>query len=161
MIISELWSNRDTAGQERYRSLTTSFFRDAIGFFLVFDVTDETSFLHVRDWISEIHSNADVQNITMILIGNKCDLTKERRITRLQALEFAHQQSVDYMETSALENINVAEAIELLLSSVMNHFEANDDKLKRNRPSSERLSERINHNYTERESNVSYCCQYS
>lgn len=157
----ELWSNRDTAGQERYRSLTTSFFRDAIGFLVVFDVTDEASFLHVRNWISEIHSNTDVENITMILIGNKCDLTKERCIDKLQALEFARQHRVDYIETSALENINVAEAIELLLHSVMNRFEVNNNTSKRYQHSSKRLLEQIDYENAKRKSTVSYCCQYS
>ena len=156
-----LWSTRDTAGQERYRSLTTSFFRDAIGFLVVFDVTDEASFLHVRNWISEIQSNTDVENVTMILIGNKCDLTKERCVDKLQALEFARQQRVDYIETSALENINVAEAIELLLHSVMNRFEVNTNTSKRYQHSSKRLLEQIDHENAKRKSSVSYCCQYS
>ncbi|NWI41518.1 RB27A protein, partial [Picathartes gymnocephalus] len=45
----QLW---DTAGQERFRSLTTAFFRDAMGFLLLFDLTNEQSFLNVRNWIS-------------------------------------------------------------------------------------------------------------
>ncbi|CAO2634355.1 Ras-related protein Rab-27A [Lemmus lemmus] len=46
----QLW---DTAGQERFRSLTTAFFRDAMGFLLLFDLTNEQSFLNVRNWISK------------------------------------------------------------------------------------------------------------
>ena len=118
-------SSRDTAGQERFRSLTASFFRDAIGFLLVFDLTNENSFLNVRHWIGQIQDNAYSEHVDMILIGNKCDLDGERIITRARADEFANQNHVDYIETSALMNINVAESVELLLDAVMDRLVQN------------------------------------
>lgn len=50
-VLLQLW---DTAGQERFRSLTTAFFRDAMGFILIFDITNEQSFLNIRDWLSQL-----------------------------------------------------------------------------------------------------------
>nr|CAI5869352.1 unnamed protein product [Callosobruchus analis] len=47
----QLW---DTAGQERFRSLTTAFYRDAMGFLLLFDLTNEQSFLEIRNWIEQL-----------------------------------------------------------------------------------------------------------
>nr|CAD7204389.1 unnamed protein product [Timema douglasi] len=47
----QLW---DTAGQERYRSLTTAFYRDAMGFLLLFDLTNEQSFLEIRNWLDQL-----------------------------------------------------------------------------------------------------------
>lgn len=50
----QLW---DTAGQERFRSLTTAFYRDAMGFILIFDLTNEKSFLEVQNWIEQLKVN--------------------------------------------------------------------------------------------------------
>ncbi|CAF5002024.1 unnamed protein product, partial [Rotaria sp. Silwood1] len=155
----------DTAGQERYRSLTTSFFRDAMGFLLVFDLTNETSFLNVRNWISEIQSNAYSENVDMILIGNKCDLDTERIITKARALEFARQTQVEYIETSALQNVNVAESVELLLDLVMNRLEENENfSTKKNIHLPKRTSEQINSgligNNIKKRKDLSFCCNY-
>ncbi|CAF3704095.1 unnamed protein product [Adineta steineri] len=157
----QLW---DTAGQERYRSLTTSFFRDAMGFMLVFDVTSETSFLNVRNWIGEIQSNAYSENVDMILIGNKCDLEDERIITKIRALEFAQQYHVQYIETSALENRNVVESIELLLDTVMKRLDGDENFSKRNSSLPTKSSEQIELDLlkkkTKPRTDLSYCCNY-
>ncbi|CAF1500984.1 unnamed protein product [Adineta steineri] len=154
----------DTAGQERYRSLTTSFFRDAMGFMLVFDVTSETSFLNVRNWIGEIQSNAYSENVDMILIGNKCDLEDERIITKIRALEFAQQYHVQYIETSALENRNVVESIELLLDTVMKRLDGDENFSKRNSglptKSSEQIELDLLKKKTKTRTDLSYCCNY-
>ncbi|VVD03006.1 unnamed protein product [Leptidea sinapis] len=54
----QLW---DTAGQERFRSLTTAFYRDAMGFLLLFDLTNEASFLEVRNWIEQLKVKPTIQ----------------------------------------------------------------------------------------------------
>jgi GTPase SAR1 family protein len=151
-------SNRDTAGQERFRSLTASFFRDAMGFLLVFDLTNETSFINVRNWISEIQSNAYSENVNMILVGNKCDLDSERIISKARALEFAAQNHVDYIETSALNNINVAESVELLLDSVMDRIEQGQKLPIRN--TSEPIKSDLSENNKKPNTNPSFCCSY-
>ncbi|CAF1029014.1 unnamed protein product [Rotaria sordida] len=160
-ISLQLW---DTAGQERYRCLTTSFFRDAMGFLLVFDLTNETSFLNVRNWIGEIQSNAYSENVDMILVGNKCDLENERIITKLRAIEFAQEYQVDYIETSALQNINIAESVELLLDLVMNRLEENENFSKKNSYLSKKPIEPINLGFMERnfrrKKDLSFCCNY-
>ncbi len=155
---------RDTAGQERFRSLTAAFFRDAIGFLLVFDLTNESSFINVRNWIGEIQTNAYSENVCMILIGNKCDLESERIIPKVRALEFAAQNHVNYIETSALKNINVVECIELLLESVMEQLEQTQN-LSQPKPNSVKLlNDQINkelaNNHTKNNPNLTYCCDY-
>lgn len=115
--------NRDTAGQERFRCLTNAFFRDAVGFILVFDLANESSFLHIRDWISDIQSNAAYEQKELILIGNKNDLENERIISDYRAKQFARENQIHYIETSAAKNTNVIEAIELLLNLVIEQFE--------------------------------------
>jgi GTPase SAR1 family protein len=135
-----------------------------MGFLLVFDVTNEASFLNVRNWIGEIQSNAYSENVDMILVGNKCDLDSERVITKIRALEFAEQCQVEYIETSALQNVNIAESVELLLDSVMNRLEENDNFSKRNTNVTKRPSEQIQPGLLpdeiKKKTQSSYCCNY-
>jgi len=65
-IALQLW---DTAGQERFRSIAKSYFRRVDGVILLYDVTCESSFLDVRDWIESIESSSE--NVPIILCGNK------------------------------------------------------------------------------------------
>jgi len=135
-----------------------------MGFLLVFDLTNETSFLNVRNWIGEIQSNAYSENVDMILVGNKCDLEKERIISKSRALEFAEQCQIDYIETSALENCNVAESIELLLDSVINHLEKNENFSQPNfnvpHPVPGSIHPESFDRLNQKKDDVSYCCNY-
>ncbi|CAF4867751.1 unnamed protein product, partial [Rotaria sp. Silwood1] len=156
----QLW---DTAGQERFRSLTSSFFREAIGFLLVFDLTNEASFIHARDWIGEIQTNAYAEH-AMILVGNKCDLENERLISKDRAQDFAKEYNIKYIETSALKNINVTESVKLLLDTVMERFEHDKNRSKSNQSIISSLNDnKINPSLTERiaeRSKITMCCSY-
>eukprot|EP01083_Nonionella_stella_P179457 637228_1 len=68
-IRAQIW---DTAGQERFRTITTAYFRGAQSVLIVYDVTDEQSFLNVRQWVRMIQQK--VQQCNMIFIGNKADM---------------------------------------------------------------------------------------
>ena len=72
----QIW---DTAGQERFRTITTAYYRGAMGILLVYDVSDETSFLNVRNWMRQIDQNA-AENVNRILIGNKSDVDPSERV---------------------------------------------------------------------------------
>ncbi|CAH8462744.1 unnamed protein product [Schistosoma turkestanicum] len=72
----QIW---DTAGQERFRTITSSYYRGAQGIMIVYDITDKSTFDHVENWLLEIGSNAKDQ-ISRILIGNKCDLNDRRAV---------------------------------------------------------------------------------
>lgn len=65
-----LW---DTAAQERFRSLTTAFLRDAMGFLLLFDLTNDQCFLHVRNWISQLQMHAYCENRMDMVCGQVLD----------------------------------------------------------------------------------------
>lgn len=121
----QLW---DTAGQERFRSLTTAFFRDAMGFLLFFDLTNEQSFLNVRNWISQLQLHSYCENPDIVLCGNKCDLEDLRAITIERAKEFADKNGLPYFETSAATGQNVDKAVDALLDAVMKRMERVVDK---------------------------------
>jgi Ras-related protein Rab-8A len=74
----QIW---DTAGQERFRTITTAYYRGAMGILLVYDVTDDTSFGNVRNWMRQIQQNA-AENVNRVLLGNKCDIDPSERVRR-------------------------------------------------------------------------------
>ena len=106
-----LW---DTAGQDRFRSLIKSVYRETDGIALCFDLTNELSFTHLTNWIDQIREAAP-EHVQMILLGNKRDLTSERVISKKEAEELAAANKMEYFETSAVEKHNVKEAINKLL----------------------------------------------
>ncbi|TMW96483.1 hypothetical protein EJD97_007281 [Solanum chilense] len=71
----QIW---DTAGQERFRTITTAYYRGAMGILLVYDVTDESSFNNIRNWIRNIEQHAS-DNVNKILVGNKADMDESKR----------------------------------------------------------------------------------
>ncbi|KNE67755.1 GTP-binding protein ypt2 [Allomyces macrogynus ATCC 38327] len=102
----QIW---DTAGQERFRTITTAYYRGAMGILLAYDVTDERSFNNVRNWVRNIEQNA-TQGVDLILVGNKCDMTDKKVISKEQGQELAEELGIKFLETSAKANLNVDEA---------------------------------------------------
>ncbi len=74
----------DTAGQERYKAITNSYYIHARGGFVVFDITKTSSFVSVDKWISELRNIAG-DDISIILIGNKSDLSQNRAVSEEEA----------------------------------------------------------------------------
>ncbi|XP_066967410.1 ras-related protein Rab-27A isoform X2 [Macrobrachium rosenbergii] len=116
----QLW---DTAGQEKFRSLTTAFYRDAMGFLLLFDLTNEQSFLDIRSWLEQLKTHAYCDNPDIILCGNKVDLSDQRIISEQRAKEVAEKFGLHYIETSAASGQNVEAAVNYLLDAVMKRME--------------------------------------
>ena len=73
----------------RFRSLTTAFFRDAMGFLLLFDLTSEQSFLNIRNWLSQLQTHAYCENPDIVLCGNKSDLDDRRVVSEAKAKDMA------------------------------------------------------------------------
>lgn len=72
-------TSRDTAGQERFRTITTAYYRGAMGIMLVYDITDEKSFENIKNWIRNIEENASA-DVEKMLLGNKCELNEKRQV---------------------------------------------------------------------------------
>ena len=102
----QIW---DSAGQERFRTITNAYYRGAMGIILVYDVGELSSFQNISNWLGNIekHSSNDVYRI---LLGNKCDVYGRRQIEESKGREFAQQHGIKFFETSAKNNINVNEA---------------------------------------------------
>ncbi|EDV45916.1 ras-related protein Rab-18 [Drosophila erecta] len=91
-----LW---DTAGAERFRSLTPSFYRKALGAILVYDITNRDSLVKLETWLAELDSYSDNPNIAIIVVGNKID--QERVVDREEGRKFARKHRALFIETSA------------------------------------------------------------
>jgi Ras-related protein Rab-2A len=102
----QIW---DTAGQESFRSITRSYYRGACGALLVFDVTQRETFDHVQGWLDDARANCNTP-ITVMLVGNKCDLESKRVVSKEEAQAFAKERDVVYIETSAKTAQNIDEA---------------------------------------------------
>ena len=111
----------DTAGQERFRTLTSSFYRKSCGVFLVYDVADEDSFKNLSNWVKDIEYYASPKS-TKILIGNKNDLT-DKKVTKDEGDDFAKDKSFEsHFIVSAKTGENCKEALKAMALHVGEHF---------------------------------------
>ena len=95
--------------QERFHTITTSYYRGAMGILLVYDITRPNSFDNLAKWLRTIleHSNTDVEKM---ILGNKCDMEEQRQISKERGEAIAKENGIPFLETSAKNNINVEEA---------------------------------------------------
>ena len=110
----EIW---DTAGQERYKSITSAYYKGAKGAIVVYDITSEQSFRNIEIWIHEVKGKA-LNNLQIMIIGNKTDLYKERKISKEQGIQKAKTLNLNLFEASALDKTNVNEAFNCLLKEI-------------------------------------------
>ena len=117
IIRIKIW---DTAGQERFKSLTQGFFRNAQGIMIVYDVTNEQTYVNLKYWIQSIktHMGSEIEKIPVIIIGNKID-SEEREVKFEEAELFGKEQNYAYFETSAKTGHNIDEAIRHLVKEVV------------------------------------------
>ncbi|KAL8131536.1 ras-related protein RABA1f [Apium graveolens] len=114
IVKAQIW---DTAGQERYRAITSAYYRGAVGALLVYDVTRNITFENVERWLKELRDHTDA-NIVIMLVGNKADLRHLRAVTTETAKAYAEKEETFFMETSALESMNVESAFTEVLSQI-------------------------------------------
>ena len=99
----QLW---DTAGQEKYKSMVSSYYRGANVALIVFDLTNRKSFDNLPLWIENFYKNGPEQK-NIILIGNKNDLADQRQVSQEEAEAFSETNNMMYFETSAKEGNNI------------------------------------------------------
>ncbi len=78
----------DTAGQEKFKTIVSAYYKGAQGILFVFDVCDPKSFQDIKTWLSEADHHSSGPTVKF-LVGNKCDLQNERRVSKEQATKFA------------------------------------------------------------------------
>ncbi len=76
VIKAQIW---DTAGQDRYRAIASSYYKGAAGALVVYDITKPNSFQNVEKWLKELRDHG-AEDMILMLIGNKSDLEKDRQV---------------------------------------------------------------------------------
>ena len=115
VIKVQIW---DTAGHERFRSITYSYYRGANAIIIVFDLSDKKSFISITEWLKQIEKHAK-ENVFKFLVGNKSDLVEERKVTYEEAKQYADEHELPYIETSAKEGININELFDSSIKSFL------------------------------------------
>jgi len=116
-VTIQIW---DTAGEERFRTITSSYYRSAHGMILTFDVTNPATFKSCSKWLQEVERYAE-EEVVVFLAGNKCDLG-ERAVSLTEIEDFKGKYALDYMETSAKDGTGINELFEKLTRQVMDRF---------------------------------------
>ena len=111
----QIW---DTAGQDRYRSLTKNLYHKAHGIVLMFDVTSEDSFINIKQWVKSI-KDISGDKICIILVGNKIDDINKRKVSEIEAKKIADEYSLTYIEASGKSNINVKDTFFTIAKEIM------------------------------------------
>ncbi|URE25509.1 ras-related protein [Musa troglodytarum] len=101
----QIW---DTGGQEAFGSITRAYYRGAAGALLVYDITRRETFNHLGSWLEDAREHAGA-NVTIMMIGNKCDLACRRAAETEEGEQFAKEHGLIFMETSAKTAQNVEE----------------------------------------------------
>ena len=102
MLKLQIW---DSAGQEKFRSLIPNYIRGSSLIFLIFDITNKTSYDNIPEWIKFI---TDIDNNgNIILVGNKIDLKEKRVVNKEEAEKFSQEKKYEYFEVSAKEGSNI------------------------------------------------------
>ena len=112
----QIW---DTAGQERYRSITSAYYRGSKGCFIVYDISSAQTFESVEKWYEEVLKSGE-KDISIILIGNKCDLENERKVTVEMGENKARNLNCPFFETSALNNIHIEDVFQSIAENIYN-----------------------------------------
>ncbi|KAK3788795.1 hypothetical protein RRG08_029243 [Elysia crispata] len=124
LVKLQMW---DTAGQDRFRSVASNFYRCADAIIIVFDVRSAASFAEVESWMSEARRYGPLGS-QGLLVGNKADIsgsgsegsaTTQRQVEEAQARSLADRLGMKYLETSAKTGHNIAEAFTCLAETLV------------------------------------------
>lgn len=120
VVKQQIW---DTAGPDRFASITGAYYRGAHGILLCFDVSDRNSFNNINKWLERIEKQAPVTPL-ILLVGTKCDIEEKRQVSSQEAEELViklyekNNNILGYMETSAKGNIDVADVFQYITDAV-------------------------------------------
>ena len=120
----QIW---DTAGQDRFLAITKNYYRGANGILLVFDVTSNSSFEHIKNWIEQIKEEAN-ERIIIYLVGNKIDCSNNRVISNEEGKKLSNEFGLKYFETSAKNNENVESTFLELIKEVDSIYGNSDNE---------------------------------
>ena len=109
----------DTAGQETYSSIVSSYYRNIAGAIIVFDITDKKSFDKLDKWREEIKIyNNNINDIPILIVANKIDKAFRRVIPEEAGQEYARIHSLKYIETSAKRGLGTDDFLKIIVNDI-------------------------------------------
>lgn len=117
----------DTAGQEKFHSISLNYLKGTNGIILVFDITNRESFELLDNWMKDIEET-NRMDVGMILIGNKSDLKDKREVSKEEAQNFASLYGCKYYEGSAKTGEKIFEALDEIAKLAYNYVQNNPDE---------------------------------
>ena len=145
----------DTAGQERYNSISSQTRKVADGYILVFSVDKKSSLEKIDLWIKSIEENVNIKKKALILVGNKCDI-KNREVTKEEGENLAKQYHINYYETSAKTGEGIKEVFNQIYKNIYELYKKLEESNK-NKPDSIKNANNIKLN-NKKEKKKSHCC---
>ena len=119
----------DTAGQERYKSISLNAIKNTQGVILMYDITNKKSFDAITKWMKDI-IEAKGQDFPIVLLGNKCDMEQERQVTKDEGEQLAQKYNLSFFETSNKTGKNIEEAGLELINKILDIREKTRKTLK-------------------------------
>ena len=113
----------DTDGEERFRTITKTYYKGAHGIILMYDVTDLYTFKNIKNWIKQVIANGE-KSMRKVLVGHKCD-EHDRVVTEAEGKKLAEDYNIAFFESSAKTNKNVSEVFEYLSREILLEQEIN------------------------------------
>ena len=119
----QIW---DTAGQDRFRSVTKTYYKGAHGILLIYDVTSLQTYENVKNWITQIREEAN-PHIVIYIIGNKIDMIEGRKVKTEEGQQLANEFHLQFFETSAKTGQNINETFDSLVNKIDDVYTNLDD----------------------------------
>mmetsp|Transcript_8532 Transcript_8532/g.20964 ORF Transcript_8532/g.20964 Transcript_8532/m.20964 type:complete len:189 (-) Transcript_8532:327-893(-) len=107
----------DTAGQDEYGALRSTWMQDRDAFVFVFALDNHNSYQELAKFYEQLMSVKEGEGVPLMVVGNKCDLP-ERKTTREQGVKLAKAWSAGYVETSAKTGDNVQKVFHTLIRRI-------------------------------------------
>ena len=133
----QIW---DTAGQDRFRSITKNYYKGAHGIILIYDITSRKTYENIKNWVTQIKEEVS-DKVNIILVGNKIDDEKNRKVSTEEGEKLAKEIGFDFYETSAKTGINIDSTFNDLVKKTVESFSKTNvkgDKLNKKKSGSKR-----------------------
>lgn len=120
----QIW---DTAGMERYKQVTTSYYRGAQAAIVIFDLTKKDTFDNVPKWISGFYEYSNpLYQKHLVIVGNKADLIDERQVSKEAIDNYVKINSFEYIECSALSGQNVDDLFKTIGAKLYENYKSSN-----------------------------------
>ena len=118
----------DTAGQEKYRIIANSYYRNSNAVCIVYDITNKISYYNIKRWIEDVKKNCS-PSVDIYIIGSKLDVQHDREINKNDVEKYCEENNFKYFEVSALNNYNIHNLFHDIAFTLMKKYEIEPKKI--------------------------------